>query len=158
MSRISIKLSPLQRILVYGAAMGVLVFLLKWLQWKYLIADHSMEIYGGVLALIFTALGVWIANQWAGKRVETIIVEKEVLLEAPVTDEVKFHQLLALNLTERELEVWKLVSKGYSNADIAATLFLSVSTIKTHVSNLLLKLDVKNRTQAAEKARQLNIN
>lgn len=158
MSRISIKLSPLQRILVYGAAMGVLVFLLKWLQWKYLIADHSIEIYGGVLALIFTALGVWIANQWAGERVETVIVEKEVLLEVPVTDEVKFHQLLALNLTERELEVWKLVSKGYSNADIAATLFLSVSTIKTHVSNLLLKLDVKNRTQAAEKARQLNIN
>lgn len=63
MPRFSIKLSPLQRILVYGAAMGLLVFLLKWLQWKYLITDHSIEIYGGVLALIFTALGVWIANQ-----------------------------------------------------------------------------------------------
>jgi len=67
-----------RHILLYAVAMGVMVFLLKWLQWKYIVTDNSIEIYIGIIALLFTFLGVWVANQLAKPKVETIVIEKEV--------------------------------------------------------------------------------
>lgn len=143
-------------ILLYGAAMAVLVFALKWLQWRYLIADNSLDIYIGLIALFFTLLGVWVANQLTKPKVETIVIEKEVYItppDAPVNDA----ELRKLNLTSREYEVLTLLTQGRSNAEIAENLFLSLSTIKTHVSNLFVKMDVRSRTQAIEKAKRLKI-
>jgi|ERR1041384_6799507 DNA-binding NarL/FixJ family response regulator len=134
-----------KQILLYSAAMGVLVFVLKWLQWKYLIADNSSEIYIGIIALIFTALGAWIAKQ---------LVKPKIRVNDFAIDE---SQLRQLNLTGREYEVLQLITKGCSNAEIAEKLFLSLSTVKTHVSNLFVKMDVKSRTQAVEKANRLRI-
>lgn len=137
--------------------MAMLVFILKWLQWKYLVADNSIEIYIGLVALIFTVLGVWVANQLAKPKVKTIIIEKEIHILPTKNSTVNEVELNKLNLTAREYEVLQLLVKGSSNAEIADKLFLSLSTIKTHVSNLFVKMDVKSRTQAIEKANRLGL-
>src|SRR5690606_36152081 len=101
----------------------------------------------------FTVLGVWVATQLIKPKVKTVIVEKEV----PEKFTVDEAELKKLNLSNREYEVLQLLTKGHSNNDIAKSLFISVSTVKTHVSNLLQKMNVKNRTQATEKAKRLKI-
>lgn len=143
--------------ILYGALMAVMVFALKWLQWKYLIADNSSEIYIGLIALLFTALGIWVALQLTRSKVKTVIVEKEIYVPQPASDEVNEAELKKLNLTNREYEVLQLLTRGHSNSEIAEKLFLSLSTVKTHVSNLFVKMDVKNRTQAIEKANRLKL-
>ena len=137
--------------------MAIMVFALKWLQWKYLIADHSLDIYIGLVAVLFTFLGVWIATQLTRPKVQTVIIEKEVYLPSPGDSIINENELKKLNLTNREYEVLQLLTRGQSNAEIAESLFLSLSTVKTHVSNLFVKMDVKSRTQALEKAKRLKI-
>lgn len=143
-----------QHILLYGALLAVLVFALKWLQWKFLIVDNSLEIYVGLIAVFFTVLGIWVSVQLARPKTRTIVIEKEIPVDAFVLNEA---ELQKLNLSKREYEVLQLLTKGYSNAEIAAELFLSLSTVKTHVSNLFVKMDVKSRTQAIEKSKRLRI-
>lgn len=147
------RLKDFRHVLAYGAALAVLVFVLKWLQWKFLIVENAVEVYVGLVAIFFTVLGGWIASQLIGPRVQTVVVEKAVP-EAFVRNDAA---LEALQLNRREYEVLELLAQGHSNADIAGSLFLSVSTIKTHVSNLYVKMDVKSRTQAIEKAKRLKI-
>lgn len=149
----------LRHILLYGLLMGALVFTLKWLQWKFLIVDNAVDIYVGLIAVFFTILGIWIASQLVKPKVQTVVVEKEVVIEKEVRADNSINEveLNKLNLSTREYEVLQLLVKGHSNAEIAEKLFLSLSTIKTHVSNLFVKLDVKSRTQTIEKARRLRI-
>jgi DNA-binding CsgD family transcriptional regulator len=146
-----------RHILFYGLALAILVFALKWLQWKFLIVEHSIEIYIGLVAIFFTSIGIWVATQLVKPKVVHIEVEREVLVPMPEHVTINEAELNKLNLTEREYDVLQLLVKGHSNADIAEHLFLSVSTVKTHVSNLFVKMSVKNRTQAMEKARRLRL-
>jgi two-component system, NarL family, response regulator LiaR len=146
-----------RHIVLYAAVMGVLVFVLKWLQWKYMITDHSSDLYTGAIALLFTLLGIWVATQLTKPKVQTVIVEKEVYLVSSQNSEINEAELKKLNLSNREYEVLQLLTQGHSNADIAEKLFLSLSTVKTHASSLFVKLDVKSRTQAIEKAKRLRI-
>lgn len=143
-------------IFLYGICCAFLIFLLKWLQYNFLIADYSIEMYVGFIALIFTGLGIWISAQLAKPKVKTIILEKEVIIDntSHAIDQISLQKL---NLTSREYEVLQEMVLGKSNAEIADSLFLTVSTIKTHASNLFVKLDVKSRTQAIEKAKRLKI-
>ncbi len=60
-------------------------------------------------------------------------------------------------LSEREVEVLKLVTEGLSNREIARKLFISPGTAKTHIHNLCGKLGVRNRTEAAIRARELDL-
>jgi two-component system, NarL family, response regulator LiaR len=162
-------------IFLYGGLMALLVLVLKWLQWKFLITDYSLEVYVGLIAVLFTGLGVWIATQLTRSRVRTVVVEVPVekavagaasmaerassALEDAVggEDGINVAELERLGLSDREYEVLALIARGYSNAEIAAELFLSVSTVKTHVSNVFVKMDVRSRTQALEKAKRLRI-
>jgi NarL family two-component system response regulator LiaR len=137
--------------------MAIMVFALKWLQWKYLITDNSSDIYIGLVAVFFTFLGVWVATQLSKPKIQTVIVEKEVYVTQPDDFTINETELKKLSLTNREYEVLQLLTQGYSNAGIAENLFLSLSTVKTHVSNLFVKMDVKNRIQAVEKAKRLKI-
>lgn len=146
-----------KHIILYSLILAILVFVLKWFQWKFLIVDNAIDIYIGLVAVFFTVLGVWVATQLAKSRVQTVIVEKEVLVTQPEDFTINEAELQKLNLSSREYEVLQLLTKGYSNANIAETLFLSLSTIKTHASNLYFKMDVKSRTQAIEKAKRLKI-
>lgn len=146
----------IKHIIIYGSSLALLVFLLKWMQWKFLIVDHSIDIYIGLIALFFTGLGIWMALQFTKTKVEKVVVEKKVFLPAEQIS-IDEDAIKALNLSPREYEVLQLMAKGLSNADIAGRLYLTISTIKTHVSNLYVKMDVKRRTQAIEKAKSLRI-
>jgi NarL family two-component system response regulator LiaR len=153
-------------VIIYGSALALLLFLLKWLEWRFIILDHAVEIYGGAIAVVFTGLGIWLALKLARPKVKTIIVEKEVAPPAsqaaapsapasPTQPNQK--EITRLGLSARELEVLQGMAEGLSNQEIAGRLFLSLNTIKTHSTNIFEKLDVRRRTQAVERARKLNI-
>jgi len=144
-------------IIVYSISLAFLLFLLKWLELRFIIFDHSFEIYIGFIAVIFTALGIWLALKLSKPKIETVVVEKEVYVsrnENFVLDTLLVSQL---ELSKRELEILSLLAQGHSNQEIAAKLFISLSTVKTHIQNLFEKLDVKRRIQAVEKAKRLNL-
>lgn len=141
-------------ILIYSLSLAVLVFLLKWLQWQFLILDFAMEIYVGAIALLFTGLGVWIARKLSNPPELREIQVYDHKVKAFTPD----HSAIAqLGLSARELEVLELMAKGLSNAEIAQHLHLSLSTIKTHSFNLYRKMDVQRRTQAIDQAKKMGI-
>ncbi len=141
-------------ILLYGLALAVLIFTLKALEYKYFVRDLSMEVYVGLIAIVFTVIGIWVATKIIRRKTETVI--KEVAI--PVNDYVKNEALIEkLGISTREYDVLEQMSLGLSNQEIADKLFISLNTVKTHSSNLYVKLDVKRRTQAVQKAKELNI-
>ena len=145
-------------VILYGAALAAILFLLKWLEFRFVIMDHSFEIYIGAIALIFTGLGIWLALKLAKPKIETVVVEKEVFITKPAAGFVPDEKtLLKWGISKREWEVLLLMSEGLSNQEIAERLFVSLNTIKTHSSNLFEKLDVKRRTQAIEKGKRLGL-
>ena len=145
-------------VIFYGAALAAILVLLKWLEFRFVIMDHSFEVYIGAIALIFTGLGIWLALKLVKPKTKTIIIEKEVYLTKPaagfIPDEKKLQQW---GISKREWEVLSLMSEGLSNQEIAERLFVSLNTIKTHSSNLFEKLDVKRRTQAIEKGKRMGL-
>ena len=143
--------------IVYGISLALLMFLLKWLELRFIIYDHSFEIYVGFIAFIFTGLGIWLALKLSKPKVETIIIEKQVIINADVDFTPNAALISQLDISSREMDVLNLMAKGHSNAEIARELFISLSTVKTHTGNLFVKLDVKRRTQAVEKAKRLQI-
>jgi DNA-binding CsgD family transcriptional regulator len=147
----------IKHIILYGLSLAVLVFVLKWLQWKFLIVDNAIDIYIGLIAVFFTILGIWISTHIAKPKIQTVVVEKEIVVKEPKAFVLNQTALEKLDLSNREFEVLEFMSQGYSNAEIAEKLFLSVSTIKTHISNLYDKMDVKSRTQAINKAKRWQI-
>src|ERR1022692_2015941 len=144
-------------VLGYGIALAVLLFLLKWLELRFVIYDHALEIYIGAIALMFTLLGIWLALKLARPKVETVIIEKTVYPDNSQGFAINEAALAALGLSKRELEVLALMAEGLSNDEIARRLFVSLNTIKTHSSRLFEKLDVSRRTQAIEKAKRLRL-
>jgi len=146
-----------RHIVYYGLATAILIFGLKWLQWNFLIVDNAIDIYIGLIAVVFTMLGVWVASQIIKPKTQTVYVEKQVILNQPQHFIINQTELERLNLTNREYQILKLLVQGCSNSDIATELYLSVNTIKTHVSNLYVKMNVKNRFQAITTAKRMNI-
>lgn len=141
----------------YSICLALLLFLLKWLELRFIIFDYSLEIYIGAIALIFTALGIWLALKLSKPKIETIVVEKEVYINRNENFVLNESLVTKLELSSRELEIVGLMAEGNSNQEIANRLFVSLSTVKTHNQNLFEKLDVKRRTQAIEKAKRLNL-
>jgi DNA-binding NarL/FixJ family response regulator len=141
------------QLILYGISMAFLLFLLKWLELRFLIIDHALEVYVGAIALIFTGLGIWLAMKII--RPKITVVEKEVYVNAPFS--INTRELELMNLSKRELEVLQLMAQGLSNQEIADRLFVSLSTIKTHSNNLFDKMNVERRTQAIDKGKRLGI-
>ena len=137
--------------------MAILLFLLKWLELRFIILDHSFEVYIGFIAVIFTALGIWLALKLSKPKIETVIVEKEVYVSRNENFVLNTSLVSQLELSKRELEILGLLAQGHSNQEIAAKLFISLSTVKTHLQNLFEKLDVKRRIQAVEMAKRLSL-
>jgi DNA-binding CsgD family transcriptional regulator len=143
--------------IIYSISLAFLLFLLKWLELRYIIFDHSFEIYIGFIAVIFTALGIWLALKLSKPKIETVVVEKEVYVTRNENFVLDTSLVSQLELSKRELEILGLLAQGLSNQEIAAKLFVSLSTVKTHIQNLFEKLDVKRRIQAVEKAKRLSL-
>lgn len=146
-----------RQIIVYGLSLAVLLFLLRWLELRYIIIDHAFQIYIGAIALIFTALGIWLATKLSKPKVEIVTIEKEVYRDSNEHFAINQHEISRLNLSKRELEVLELMARGLSNDEIAANLFVSLNTIKTHSSRLFEKMEVKRRTQAVDFAKKAGI-
>jgi two-component system, NarL family, response regulator LiaR len=106
-------------IILYGVVMAAMIFVLKWLQWKFLITDNSIEIYIGLIAIFFSALGVWIATQLVKYRTQTVTIEKEVYPTLSINET----ELKKLNLSNREYDVLLLITCGHTNAEIAENYF-----------------------------------
>jgi NarL family two-component system response regulator LiaR len=143
--------------IVYSISLAFLLFLLKWLELRFIIFDHSFEIYIGFIAVIFTALGIWLAVKLSKPKIETVVVEKEVYIIRNENFVLDTSLVSKLELSRRELEILSLLAQGLSNQEIATKLFVSLSTVKTHIQNLFEKLDVKRRLQAVEKAKRFNL-
>jgi DNA-binding CsgD family transcriptional regulator len=134
-------------IVYYGLSLALLVFVLKYLEYQLIVRDLSIEFYVGIVALFFTALGVWAGLKLTSKKV--VMLGPEFILNEP--------ELQRLGISKREHEVLQLMAQGLSNQEIADKLFVSLNTIKTHSSSLFLKLEVNRRTQAVQKSKQLRL-
>jgi DNA-binding CsgD family transcriptional regulator len=143
-----------RHILLYSVSLALLLFLLKWLELRFIIISHAFEVYVGAIAIIFTALGIWLALKLMKPKVQTVFVEKEVYINNNETFIVNEKEVTNLGLSKRELEVLQLMANGLSNQEIASALFVSLNTIKTHTSKLFEKMDVKRRTQAIEQGKR----
>ena len=143
--------------IIYSISLAILLFLLKWLELRFIIFEHSFELYIGFIAIIFTSLGIWLALKLSKPKVETVVVEKEVYINKNEPFEPDALQISQLELGKRELEILNLMAGGLSNQEIAGKLYISLSTVKTHIQNLFQKLDVKRRTQAVEKSKRMNL-
>jgi DNA-binding CsgD family transcriptional regulator len=141
-----------KQIFLYGIGLAILIVLVRWLEIRFIIMQHSFEIYAGGIALIFTMLGIWLALKLSKPKIETKVIEREVFMNGFEFNQSAFDEL---GLSKRELEVLQLMATGLSNQEVADQLFVSLNTIKTHISRLFEKLDVKRRTQAIEKAKKL---
>lgn len=136
-------------ILLYGVALAALIFLLKFLEYQLVVRELSMEFYIGILALFFTVLGAWVGFKLTTKKVVRVQVGPEFVLNEP--------ELHRLGISKRELEVLELLAQGLTNQQIADKLFVSLNTIKTHTSNLFIKLEVSRRTQAIQRGKELRL-
>lgn len=146
-----------KHIILYAAVLAALLFLLKWLELHFIIIDYAFEVYIGAIAVVFTALGIWLALKLTQPKVQTVVVEKEIYISTTSGFTVNQSELDRLNLSRRELEVLQLMAEGLSNQEISARLFVSLNTIKTHSSKVFEKMEVKRRTQAVEMAKRLCI-
>lgn len=140
--------NPMKKtILIYGLTLAVLVFVMKYLEYRLVVRDLSIEFYVGLVAVFFTVLGVWSGIRLTQKRA--------VANSLPF--QIDDSSLERFGISKRELEVLQWMARGLSNQEIADKLFVSLNTVKTHSSNLFQKLDAKNRTQAVQKGRELGI-
>lgn len=142
-----IKVAGKRTIWIYAIALGALVFTLKWLELRFFVRDVSLEIYVGLLAVLFTALGVWVG----------VRLTRQKKITSAVLYQRDHGAVARFELSKRELEVLELLAAGHSNQEIANLLFVSLNTVKTHTSNLFSKLGVSRRTQAVQKGKELRL-
>jgi len=144
-----------KHILIYGLCGGVLIVALRLIEYRFLVLEHSMEIYGGLVALLFAGLGIWLGLKLT-KNKETLVI-KEVPVAAGEPFAVNEARMRELGITRRELEILELIARGMSNREIAEQLFVSENTVKTHSSRLFDKLSARRRTQAVQLGKEFGL-
>jgi NarL family two-component system response regulator LiaR len=144
-----------RHVLMYGLIGGILIAALKWTEYRFLVVEHSIEIYGGLIAATFAVLGIWLGLKLTGKRQTIVVKEIPVPAGGPfVLDERKREYL---HITRRELEILELIAQGLSNREIAEKLFVSENTVKTHSSRVFDKLGARRRTQAVQLGKEFGL-
>jgi ATP/maltotriose-dependent transcriptional regulator MalT len=148
--------------LIYGVTGGVLIVALRLIEFRFLVIEHSIEIYGALIAALFAALGIWLGLKLTRKQEVVLLKEVEVVKEVPVPIStepftVNEEQQRQLGITKRELEILEHIAQGLSNREIAGKLFVSENTVKTHSSRLFDKLGAKRRTQAVQIGKEIGL-
>lgn len=148
-----------RHILIYGLIGGILITILKWTEYRFLVIDHSIEIYGGLTAAIFAVLGISLGIKLTAKQQTIVVKEVPVPAEGPIGfDENKAEKKREdLSITPREIEILGLIARGMSNREIAEKLFVSENTVKTHSSRVFDKLGAKRRTQAVQLGKEFGL-
>jgi len=139
----------MKRVLLYGSAGGALIALLKLIEYKYFVRSYPGEIYGALVALIFTVVGIYVGLKLT--RAKVVVVRDS----GPFT--LNADNLKQLGLTAREHEILGLIAQGLSNREIGEKLFVSENTVKTHSSRLFDKMNVNRRLQAVQKGKDLGL-
>ncbi|MFL5502846.1 MAG: response regulator transcription factor [Gemmatimonadaceae bacterium] len=150
-------------VLVYGILGGLLIAALNLIEYRFLVLEHSLQIYGGLVAVVFAGLGIWLGLKLTRTR-ETVIVRE---VAVPVEVQVPVHvsgpfvrnekQVRQLGITPRELEILEALASGLSNREIAGRLNVSENTVKTHTSRVFDKLAARRRTQAVQRAKEAQL-
>ena len=141
-----------KQVVIYGLIGGFLITVLKLAEYRFLVIEHSLEIYGGLVAGIFAVLGLWLGRKLTGKQAVNPVT---VPVAQPVAAEFRKRQ--DIGITARELEVLGLIAQGLSNREIAGKLYVSENTVKTHSSRIFEKLGAKRRTQAVQLGKELGL-
>lgn len=124
--------------------------LLRWFDYWHFIRSGPGEIYGAVIAIAFTLIGLYLGFRWKEKRL--------VVRSGPTTGgRIDDTAIESLGITPREHEILGLIAEGMSNREIGEKLFVSENTVKTHSSRIFQKLDVRRRTAAVARARELGV-
>ena len=141
-------------ILVYGLLGGVLIAVLKLVEYRFLVVEHSLEIYGGIVAALFAGIGIWLGLKLTRTKETVVVREVHVPIEVSVLSSGPFvvnrERQQQLGITARELEILGAIAEGLSTREIAEKFFVSENTVKTHASRLFEKLNAKRRTQAVQ--------
>jgi NarL family two-component system response regulator LiaR len=140
----------LREILLFGLAGGVLITVLRLTEYRFLVVEHSLEIYGGLVAILFAGLGIWLGLTLTRRKAQ-------VVQQAAGPFLVNQQRQTELGITARELEILGLIAAGLSNREIAERLFVSENTVKTHSSRLFDKLGAKRRTQAVQLGKEASL-
>ena len=144
-----------KHVLLYGLIAGVLIAVLQLIEYRWLVVEHSVEIYGGLVAAVFASLGIWLGLRLTRPK-ETVVV-REVMVPAPVDFVRDERKVESLGITPRELEILELIAAGLSNREIAERVFVSENTVKTHSSRVFDKLGARRRTQAVQLGKELQL-
>lgn len=154
-----------RHVLIFGLVGGLLIAILQYTEYRFVVIEHSVELYGALVAILFATFGIWLGLRITRSR-ETIretVVVKEVLIraEALASAQAPFapnttHQQ-TLRITARELEILTLIARGFSNREIATQLFVSENTVKTHCARAFDKLGAVRRTQAVLRGKELGL-
>jgi DNA-binding CsgD family transcriptional regulator len=150
-----------KQILLLGIVGGILIAALRAIEYRFLVLEHSLEIYGGLVAIIFAGVGIWLGLKSATHKVVVrevhVEVPVEVLVQAPANFVLDEKKLDSLGITRRELEILELIASGLSNKEIAARVNVSENTVKTHSSRVFDKLGARRRTQAVQMGKELRL-
>jgi NarL family two-component system response regulator LiaR len=144
-----------KELFIYGGLCGLIIILLKLVEYRFLILDNKIEFYGGAIALVFVVLGIWFGTKMAKKK--EVVVIKEVMINNSEPFTLNEDKLKEVGISKREYEILEQIAKGLSNKEIADKLSVSENTVKTHSSRIFEKLDVNRRMQAIQKAKELGL-
>jgi DNA-binding CsgD family transcriptional regulator len=143
------------RILLYAAAGGLLIAGLQLIEYQHFVRAYPGEVYGGLVAVIFTAVGITLGLKWT--RAKEVVVVREVRVRDAGPFVLNVEALKQTGLTPRELEILGLIAEGLSNREIGEKVFVSENTVKTHSARVFEKLGAARRTQAVQEARRLGL-
>jgi len=152
-----------RHVLIFGLVGGLLIAILQYTEYRFVVIEHSVELYSALVAILFAAFGIWLGLRITRSReiVRETVVVKEVPVPAEVPSPEPFTpntvQQQTLGITARELEILTLVARGLSNREIASQLFVSENTVKTHCARAFDKLGAARRTQAVQRGKELGL-
>ena len=150
-----------RHVLIFGLVGGVLIATLQYTQYRFVIIEHSVELYSALVAILFATFGIWLGLRITRSReiIRETVVVKEVLVpaQAPQPFAPNTARQQTLGITARELEILTLVARGLSNREIATQLFVSENTVKTHCARAFDKLGAARRTQAVQRGKELGL-
>ena len=152
-----------RHVLIFGLVGGLLIATLQYTEYRFIVVEHSIELYGALVAVLFAGFGIWLGLRITRRReiIRETVVVREVLVPAEVPAQEPFApnaaQQQTLGITARELEILTLIARGFSNREIATQLFVSENTVKTHCSRAFDKLGAARRTQAVRRGKELGL-
>ena len=144
--------------LIFGLVGGLLIATLQYTEYRFVIIEHSVELYGALVAILFATFGIWLGLRITRSR-ETVVVREVLVPAAPALEPFAPNTASqqTLGITSRELEILTLIARGFSNREIATQLFVSENTVKTHCARAFDKLGAARRTQAVQRGKELGL-